>query len=270
MSPLPAFEHVRPRTLEEALAALDGDALPYHGGTELFAVMRLGLVRPPRLVDLKGVAELRGIRRVGHDVVIGAGTTHREVATDDTVRRDAPLLREVSQLVGNVRVRSTGTVGGNLCFAEPKSDLATALIALGADLVLRLHDGERTVALSEFLLGPYVADLQPGELLTAVRVPAGAASRCAYRKLQTAEWPTVGVAAVAPGVTVPRYRVVVGAVAEVPAVVEADALDDFDPAAIAEDLDVIADLSGAEDYKRHVTAVTVARTLADLAAREAV
>ena len=248
---------------------LDGDALAYHGGTELLAVMRLGLLRPARLVDLKRVEGLAGVRRVGADVVIGAGTTHLQVGADSTIRAHAPLLAEVADLVGNVRVRASGTIGGNLCFAEPKSDVTTALMALGANVTLRTADAERTLTLGDFLLGGYMTDLQPGELLTEITVPADAAGAYAYRKMQTAERPTVGVAATAPGARGTRYRVVVGAVGEVPSVHEADNRDDFDPAAIAEQVDVIPDLAGAEDYKRHVTGVYIERTLADLAAREA-
>lgn len=269
MTVLPPFEHTRAGSIDEALALLDGDALAYHGGTELLAVMRLGLLRPARLVDLKRVEELRGVRLEGDDLVVGAGATHRQVAADALVRAHAPLLAEVAELVGNARVRATGTVGGNLCFAEPKSDLATALVALGATVTLRSAAAERTLPLSDFLLGAYATDLAPDELLTTVSVRAGAARAHAYRKLQTMERPTVGVAAVAPGAAVARYRVVVGAVGEVPAVAEAEGLDDFDPAAIAGDLDVIADLAGAEDYKRHVSAVYIGRVLHDLRAREA-
>lgn len=266
---LPAFAHARATTVDEALAELAGGAVPYHGGTELLAVLRLGLARPERLVDLKPVAELRGVRRDGDLLQIGAGTTHKELGADPLVRADAPLLGEVADLVGNVRVRASGTVGGNLCFAEPKSDVATALLALAATVTLRSPAGQRELPLDEFLLGAYETALEPGELLTAVSVRAGAAAAAAYCKLQTAERPTVGVAAAAPGTASTRYRVVVGAVGELPVVIERDELAGFDARAIAAEVDVIPDLAGEEDYKRHVTAVYVGRALAALRAREA-
>lgn len=265
MSVLPDFEHVRPTTMDEALGLLeDADALPYHGGTELLAVMRIGLLRPRRLVDLKRVAELAEITLDGDDVVVGGGATHRQVAADPVVGRRAPLLADVVRRVGNVRVRASGTVAGNLCFAEPKSDLATALLALDARVVLRSPVGERTMPVDEFLLGAYMTELQPGELLTQVRLRADYAQASVYRKYQTEERPSVGVAVVLSDLADPRCRVAVGAVGERPGLFTAPGLGDVDPRVIAEHLDVIPDLGGAEDYKRHVTAVTIARALDEL------
>lgn len=265
MSVLPDFEHVRPTTVHEALGLLDdGDALPYHGGTELLAVMRIGLLRPQRLVDLKRVTELSAIMTDGDHVVVGGGATHRQVGADPVVRQHVPLLADVVHRVGNVRVRASGTVAGNLCFAEPKSDLATVLVALDAHVVLRSSSGERTVPVDEFLLGAYATDLQPGELLTQVRLRADYAQQAVYRKYQTEERPLVGVAVILTDLADPPCRVAVGAVGERPSLFAAPEPGAIDPRAIAEQLDVIPDLGGAEDYKRHVTAVTIARAVDDL------
>lgn len=265
MSVLPDFHHVRPTTVDEALGLLeDPEAVPYHGGTELLVVMRLGLVHPGRLVDLKRVDELAAVTVEGDHLVIGGGATHRQVAADPLVRRHAPLLADVVQRVGNVRVRASGTMAGNLCFAEPKSDLATALLALDANVVLRSPAGPRTLPLDAFILGAYVTDLEPGELMTAVRVPTDYAVRAVYRKYTTEERPTVGVAVVMSDLANPPCRVAVGAVAERPGLFTAPDPGAIDPVSIAEGLDVIPDLGGAEDYKRHVTAVTIARALNDL------
>lgn len=268
MSLLPAFEHSRPTSLDEAIELLDGTALPYHGGTELLAVMRIGLLRPDRLVDLKAIPELRQIRADEGWLVVGGGATHREVAADDHVRRHAPLLSEVAEVVGNVRVRAAGTVAGNVCFAEPKSDLTTTLLALGASVTLRSSDGDRTVALGDFVLGAYVTDLQPGEILTRVSVPAGVVRSGVYRKFQTAERPIAGVAAVVSDSREPACQVVVGAVGERPVSFDAHDLDAFDPTSMADEIDVIPDLAGGVPYKRHVTAVTIRRAIDDLRRRE--
>lgn len=265
MSALPAFQHTRPTTVDEALALLDDpDALPYHGGTELLAVMQIGLLRPSRLVDLKRVPELATIDTRDADVVVGGGATHRQVAAHPLVRQHAPLLADVVQRVGNVRVRASGTIAGNLCFAEPKSDLATALLALDAVVVLRSPSGVRTLPVDQFMLGAYVTDLQPGELLTEIRVQSGYARKATYRKYQTEERPSVGVAVVVSDLAEPPCRVAVGAVGERPSLFTAAELDSFDSQAMVEQLDVIPDLGGAEDYKRHVTAVTIARAIHDL------
>lgn len=263
MSLLPAFEHARPSTVDEALELLGDGSVPYHGGTELLAVMRIGLLRPDRLVDLKRVEGLDAITFQDEALSIGGGATHRQVGADPLVARHAPLVRDVVRVVGNVRVRASGTVAGNLCFAEPKSDLATALLALDASVVLRSSDGERRASLDEFLIGAYASDLTPGELLTAIDVPSGPIAHAVYRKFQTAERPTVGVA-IAVRDDASGCRVVVGAVGERPESFDLGSLDEVDPRHIADTVDVVPDLTGSEDYKRHVTAVTVTRAVDDL------
>src|SRR5262245_34013181 len=99
--------------------------------------MRMGLLTPSGLVDLKRIPELRDITMAEGALVIGAGATHDNVARNQVVRSQAPLLAEVEDMVGNARVRAQGTVGGNLCFAEPRSDVIALLTAFEATLVLR-------------------------------------------------------------------------------------------------------------------------------------
>lgn len=263
MNLLPEFQHARPTTIDEAVELLDEGSMPYHGGTELLAVMRIGLLRPGRLVDLKHVEDLAGITYEDGVLSIGGGVTHRQLGLDSLVAEHAPLLRAVARVVGNVRVRASGTVGGNLCFAEPKSDLATVLIALDGRVVLRSVDGQRSVSVDEFLLGAYVSDRAPGELLIHTDVAVQRVRQAVYRKFQTAERPTVGVA-IALRADEPKCRVVVGAVGERPEIFDVASVADVDPRGIADTVDVVPDLAGAEDYKRHVTAVTVMRALEDL------
>lgn len=262
---LPPFALQRPATLEQALALVDDDAVPFWGGTELLLAMKMGLYRPDALVDLKRLPELTGITVTGDGLVIRAGVTHAEIATSPLVAEHAPLLAIATQTVGNARVRAQGTIGGNLCFAEPRSDIATVLTALDARVRLRSTDGARELRVPDFVLGAFYADRNPNEILVEVVVPLPAPVGV-YRKYQTVERPTVVVAVVrrADG----AHRAVVGAVAEVPYVVDAAALDDVDAAAIAAAIDPIADLTGQEDYKRHVTKVYVERAVTAL--REAV
>src|SRR5699024_10988976 len=121
-----------PETLGEALEAISEDAIPYCGGTELLLAMRAGLHRPELLVDVKRLRELAGITFYGQQLVIGATETHMDIAAHPAVRQHVPMLAAVEKGVGNARVRAQGSIGGNLCFAEPKSDVGTALIALQA------------------------------------------------------------------------------------------------------------------------------------------
>lgn len=264
MSPVPAYRHHRPINLAEALDVVSDDVFPYAGGTELLAVMRIGLISPEGLVDLKRVPELQGVGLAEGNVVIGGACTHRQVAHHPLVIEHVPILAEVANRVGNVRVRSSGTFAGNLVFAEPRSDLSTTLLALDASVVLRSRFDERTVHINDFIVAGYVADLRPGELLVSVLVPTGRTVAAAYRKFQTAERPTVGVAIV---VTRDACRVAIGAAVERPALTTVPTLDDVDPAIIAGSLEITEDLAGAEDYKRHVTEVTVRRTIEDIRGR---
>lgn len=254
---LPDFALVRPTTIEGALGHVDEDALPCAGGTELLIAMRGRLLQPATLVDLKRIPELRHIRLDGNRLVIGAVATHEEVATNLLVREHAPLLAQVERTVGNPRVRAQGTLGGNVCFAEPKSDVLTALTALEAELVLAGGGGTRMVPAGEFQRGPYWTVREPRELLTEIRIPRPA-RRGVYVKFQTRERPTVGVAlVVASGGG--GCRMVVGAVGDLAVVIEAPSLDAIDPAAVADAVDPVAELTESVEYKRHVAAVTAGR-----------
>lgn len=262
---LPPFALARPRSLAAALAAVCDEDVPYAGGTELLLAMRAGLHRPRTLVDLKAVPELRGIRHAGDEVRIGATCTHDEVARDPLVREVAPMLHRVATGVGNARVRAQGTIGGNLCFAEPRSDLVPALAALDATVVLVGPAGVRSVPVAEFVHGAYWTVREPDELLLEVRVPARAVRAC-YLKLRITERPSVGVA-VRTGAG-RGCRVVVGSVGEAPVVLDHDHVDDVDPAAVAAAVEPVPDLTGAVDYKRHLVAVLVGRAMGELRAEE--
>ncbi len=255
---LPPFQYERPQDLVSALEAVAEGGTPYCGGTELLAAMSMGLLRPERLTSLRLVPELRGIVASDGWVTIGATMTHREVAASEHVRSRSPLLAFVAGRVGNSRVRATGTVAGNLAFAEPKSDLSTALVALGANVVLGDGTSTRTVTVADFIRGPYEADLRSGELLLRVDIPGDATDVAAYRKMTVTERPVVGVAVVRLRQT-QTWRVVVGAVGEQPLPLEVDDLAEVDAPGIAGSVDVTAEHGASAAYKRRVTEVTIRR-----------
>jgi aerobic carbon-monoxide dehydrogenase medium subunit len=259
MTTVPAFDYEIASTLEAALAAVAEGATPMHGGTELLPAMGLGLLRPQRVVSLRKLEELRVCRRDGDVLVLGAGLNHNDIGTSPLVAAGAPLLAEVASEVGNIRVRCTGTLGGNLAFAEPRSDVTTALLALDAEVRLASANGQRRLPLAEFLVGAYETQLQPGELITVVAVPFDRAKVAVYRKVVFSERPVVGVALTF--VDGRGWRLVVGAVGMSPVSVDTQSLDDVDLAAITAAIDVTADLAGSEDYKVHLTAVTIDRCL---------
>jgi carbon-monoxide dehydrogenase medium subunit len=246
------FKRKRPSRVDEALHEIADGAIPYCGGTELVAAMQMGLLAPEVLVDLKGIDELSGLAEVGGRLRIGATTRHRAVALDPL----AAAWAACSQL-GNQRVRATGSVGGNLCFAEPRSDVMTALIALGADVELRSVRGERVLEVDELAAGAMWTTREDDELLVAVHVPR-TSRRQVHLRFQPAEYPTACVALVETAADGP-IRVSVGAVGDRPQLFEVAGIGDLDPAGIAADLQVVADLNGAEDYKRHIAEVFLGR-----------
>jgi carbon-monoxide dehydrogenase medium subunit len=261
---LSSFALMRPTTVAEAVECLSEDAVPYCGGTELLLAMRAGLHRPGALVDIKRITDLRGVQRTDGTVRIGATTTHAALAADPVVREHLPMLAGVEQAVGNARVRAQGSIAGNLCFAEPKSDVGAALVALRANVMLSSPRGEREIPVEDLLKGAYFADREPDELLVHIDVPVAPGRRAVYLKYQTAERPTAGVAVVHES---GHCRIVVGAVGEVPYVWDGADPEDADADAIAAGVDPITDLTGSERYKRHVTEVYVRRALTALTRR---
>jgi carbon-monoxide dehydrogenase medium subunit len=151
------FDLRRPSALGEVGALLGeyGDAAAlYAGGTELLLLMKEGFVRPRVLVDVKRVPGLDRVTAVAGGIEIGATASHRSVERSEAVRAHAPLVAGVARHVANVRVRSVGTVGGNLAFADPHSDLATLFLVFDARVVLWSLAGERELPLADFVLGP--------------------------------------------------------------------------------------------------------------------
>jgi len=280
----------RPRTAEEAcelLARLGEDAAPYAGGTELLLLMKLGLLRPRHLVDVKRVAGFDDIAD-GARLTIGASVTHRTVERSAVVRARCPLLASVARHIANVRVRNVGTVGGNLAFADPHSDLATLFLALDASVELVSPRGRRELTLAEFVRGPWETARAADELLTSVRLaPWPASTAAAFVKFGVHERPTLGIAVAlrldgsgTGRARVVDARVVVGCVNPCPArapgaearltgVALADLEDVAGEAAAlaAASADTADDLHGSADYKREMVAVFVRRALRVAAAR---
>jgi carbon-monoxide dehydrogenase medium subunit len=255
---MPDFELHRPTSIGEALEAVAAGGTPYCGGTELVAVMKMGMAAPESLVDLKRVPELVGIEHRDTRLVMKARTTHAEAAVSPLVRRHATVLANAVAALGNARVRATGTIGGNICFAEPRSDVLTALMALDASVQLRSPDGVRTMGVAEFVEGAFTTVREEHELLEAVQVPLHR-HRGVYLRFQPAEYPTLTVAIAQAG---DAGRVVVGAVAEKPAVFSFSDTAQVDVDAISAEIEVVEDLNGSEDYKRHLVTVLVRRALA--------
>lgn len=171
----PAFAYERPTSVEAALAALarhGEDAKVLAGGQSLIAMLNLRLVAPKTVIDANRLAQLDYIRVEGGDLAIGALARHNSVLRSQEVAQHCPLITEAYRFVSHHAIRNRGTIGGNLCHADPASELPVVALLLGATMVLKSSSGERRVPASDFFKGPFETAARADELLTEVRFPA--------------------------------------------------------------------------------------------------
>jgi CO/xanthine dehydrogenase FAD-binding subunit len=163
---------ISPTSLEDALDALANEpaSLVLAGGTDLMVQVNEGARRPGLVVSLARVAEMRGARQAGDELVIGAGVTYSELMAP-AVAGVAPALAQAARTVGSPQIRNAGTIGGNLATASPAGDTLPVLVALGATVELAGPAGHREIAIDDFLTGPKTTALAPGELIVDVRLP---------------------------------------------------------------------------------------------------
>ena len=182
------FGYHRPATVADAvklLSTLGDDARPLAGGHSLVPMMKLRLATPEHLVDLHGIDGLKGVRREGDKVVIGAMTTQHELLASGEIAKSIPILHETALLIADPQVRYRGTVGGNVANGDPGNDMPALMLTLGAIYHLEGPDGSREVAAADYYQGAYFTAIEPGELLTSISVPMPAAGHgYAYEKLK--------------------------------------------------------------------------------------
>jgi aerobic carbon-monoxide dehydrogenase medium subunit len=183
-----AFAYHRPSSVKEAVGLLaqfgdDGRALA--GGHSLVPMMKLRLATPANLVDLGGIADLKGVRADGSDIIIGAMTTQHDVIGSQLLGEKIPILRETSEQIADPQVRYLGTLGGNVANGDPGNDMPAVMLCLGATYHVMGKGGERRIAAREFYQGAYFTALEAGDVLTAVRIPIPASGHGhAYEKLK--------------------------------------------------------------------------------------
>jgi aerobic carbon-monoxide dehydrogenase medium subunit len=168
------FDYVKPTSVADAISALvDGgeDAKILAGGQSLIPVLRLRLAAPSVLIDLGGIAELRGIREDGDRIVIGAMTPYYDIIRDDLLRRHVALLVQATETVADNQVRHRGTLGGSLAHADPAGDLGAPALALEAELVITGASGSRTVTAADYFVDYFTTAIGEGEILTEIRFP---------------------------------------------------------------------------------------------------
>lgn len=173
MKPAP-FRYHRAESVADALSWLhaDDDAKPMAGGQSLMALMNFRLSRPTTIVDLKPLAELDRIFDDDGSLLIGAMCTHRRIELDELIRRTLPLLSEAARHIGHVAIRNSGTIGGSVAHADAAAEFPAVLAALGATFYVDRHgQARREIPATDFFISHFTTDLQPGDLLTWIRVP---------------------------------------------------------------------------------------------------
>ena len=195
---LQSLQLVQPTTASEASGALADfgeKAKIYAGGAELLLLFRNGLLDAEILVDVKKIERLHRITSSDGALHIGACVTHHALEKSDLVREHAPALAYAESQVANVRVRSQGTLGGNLAFNDPHSDPGTVLLVHDAAVTIGNRNGERRVALKEFFVDMYATAMEPGDVLLEIDVPQlPAGMKSVYQRLHRYQRPTLGVA----------------------------------------------------------------------------
>ena len=280
------FSYHRPATVADAvklLSTLGDDARPLAGGHSLVPMMKLRLATPEHLVDLHGIDGLKGVRREGDKVVIGAMTTQHELLASGEIAKSIPILHETALLIADPQVRYRGTVGGNVANGDPGNDMPALMMTLGASYRLEGPDGSREVAAADYYQGAYFTAIEPGELLTAISIPVPADGHgYAYEKLKRkiGDYATAAaavmltmtsgkVASCAIGLTnlhetpllaTDAAKMVIGTSLDAATLKKA-------AAAAAAIMSPAADARGPVEYRKHVGGVMVTRALQRAASR---
>jgi carbon-monoxide dehydrogenase medium subunit len=269
------FEYVRASSVDEAIAALTehgDDAKILAGGHSLLPLMKLRLAVPAVLVDVSRIPDLAYVRVEdgpdGDVVAIGAGTRHHQLEHSDVALAEVPILPHVASRVGDPQVRHKGTLGGTVAHSDPASDLPTALLALGGDVVVQGPGGRRSIPVTEFWLGFFETALEPDEVIVELRVPRTGASGWGYEKFTRREndWPIVAAAAVQGRVALANMAgSVVRATATEEALARGASIEEA--AALADQgLEPSTDMHADAEYRRHLARLLTRRALEKAAA----
>ena len=283
----PAFEYLRPNTIPEAIALLQQhgeDAKILSGGQSLIPMMKLRIARPGYLIDINRISGLSYIKEEGGFLKIGGLTREAELESSAVIRAKYPILLDTAHVIADPQVRNLATVAGNLAHGDPANDHPATMLALGAQVVATGAGGERIIPIEEFFLSLFSTALQPGEILTEIRVPAPPArSGGAYFKLER-KVGDFATAAVAAQVTVDAkgaaQKVGIALTNVGPTPIKAKKAEDFlrgkklDEANIrqaaqlaADDAQPSSDLRGPAEYKKGLVKELAKRALSRAAER---
>jgi len=278
----PDFEYEKPDTLAAALALLASpgrDTQPLAGGQSLAPMMNFRLAQPEVLVDLNGIAELKGIREDNDRIVIGAMTRYADLEHSPLIDRHAPLLKMAVPHIAHAAIRNRGTIGGSVALADPAAEMPGVLLALDATVITTSANGERQTRADDFFLGLYETALDEGEIVKAVSMSkAQAGSRFAFYELarRHGDYAMAGVALAASdtapcsGLRIAFFGVSDCALRATDAedALNGRSLGDVDAVAMAlgalDRIEFHADLNASAVTKRHLAGVVLERALAEL------
>lgn len=281
---LPRFDYLEPKAIDDAcslLAKYKDKARVIAGGTDLLVSMKGRKITPQYIINIKAIPGLNGISYSQEEGLrLGALATLHDIEHSTVIRERSPMLTDTAHQTGTPHIRNVATVGGNLCNAAPSADMAPPLIGLGARVKIRGVQGERTLALEDFFLGPGQSALEDGEILTEILVPNPPPhSRGVYLKLPARTIMDIAVVGVAVVITLDEKetkavnaRIVLGAVAPSPiragkaeSIIKGKAINDelIDQAAqaAAGEATPISDIRGPADYRREMVRVLVNRAI---------
>jgi aerobic carbon-monoxide dehydrogenase medium subunit len=279
------FEYERATSVDGAIASLSrvgAGARVIAGGHSLLPMMKLRLASPEHLIDINDLDELDYIREDGDELAIGALTRHRDLLESEKLATAFPLFRDAEQVIADPVVRNRGTIGGSICQADAAEDLSAVCVAAKARVVIRGAGGERTVPISEFHRGPWMTVVEPGEIVTEIRLPVRPGGGSAHAKVErrAGDWAIaaasaavwmdggaiadagIGLSAVGP-ITIHLTR----AEEMLRGATPTEELYDQVAAIASEDCAPVPDSRGPVDYKRHLAGVLTKRALRRAVAR---
>lgn len=268
-----AFEYEQPESVADAIAMLGkhgGEARILAGGHSLVPLMKLRLAAPDALIDIGGIASLRGITDTPDAITIGALTTHAQVASSEVIAGGCPILAETAAGIGDIQVRNRGTIGGSIANADPHGDLPAVFLALEGEATAEGPNGERTIAAADLFVDYLQTSLSQDEIVTSVRVPKAAKSAYVKFNRRAQDWAIVGAAAVVDGSSA---RIALTGVASKPVrAAAAEAAFTGSNAAeaaghAADGLDPPSDTAASGEYRAHLARVLVRRALEAAMAR---
>ena len=268
-----SFDYVRVKSLAEAVIALarhGADAKIIAGGQSLVPLLNMRMAAPALLVDIGALAELKGISFAGGWLRIGALVCQAEAERSAEIAQHAPLLALALPHIGHVAIRNRGTIGGSIALADPAAELPACLLALGGEVEIEGAKGARTVAADDFFKDLYETALGPGDVLTAIRIPAAAKNmRVGFGELarRRGDFAMAGLAACRDGTSA---RLVFFGVGSTPvrakaaeAALTKGAIEEA-VAALDRDLDPPSDIHSSGAVKRHLAKTLLRRVAAEL------